>query len=147
MKSDSLDDAMRLMQNRQLDAILSPVYYGGPAATRLMRNARLLAIDGPAIDRLRRDYDFIQPTSIPPHTYPGQQESVHTVGVQILLVCRVGLNEELVYRLTQGFMTAIPRLNARFPNLRGLELQQMPAVPIPLHDGAARVYREWDLSQ
>jgi TRAP-type uncharacterized transport system substrate-binding protein len=49
----------------------------------------------------------------------------------------------MVYALTSGLFEMLPSL----PLLRTMDLEQAPAVPIPLHDGAARFYRERELSR
>ena len=105
--------------------------------------ARLLPLIGPAIDRLRHDYPFFQATVVAANAYQGQPAPVRTIGVDNLLLCREGLDEELVYSLTSGLFEMLPSL----PLLRTMDLEQAPAVPIPLHDGAARFYRERELSR
>lgn len=105
--------------------------------------ARLLPLGGPAIERLRHDYPFFRPTVIRGGTYPGHPESIRTIGVDNLLICRRGLDEATVHDLTERFFARLPSM----PILSGLDLEQAPAVPIPLHDGAARYYRERELTR
>jgi len=105
--------------------------------------ARLVPLTGPAIERLRHDYPFFRPTVIPGGTYPGHPDPVHTIGVDNLLVCRRSLDESLVHDLTMRFFEMLPSLSM----LTLMDLDQAPATPIPLHDGAARYYRERELSR
>lgn len=105
--------------------------------------ARLVPLTGPAIERLRHDYPFYRHTVIHGGTYPGQAEPVATIGVDNLLVCRAGLDEGTVHDLTRQFFAALPALST----LNFMDLDQAPATPIPLHDGAARYYRERELSR
>ena len=70
---------------------------------------------------------------------------MHTIGVDNLLLCRSDLQDELVYELTKRFFDALPRLASEQPSLRLMDFAQAPATPIPLHDGAARYYREREL--
>jgi TRAP transporter TAXI family solute receptor len=111
------------------------------------RGARLLPLVGPAIDRLRREYPFLRPMVIPGSTYPGQVDSVRTIGVDTLLVCRRDLDEALVHDLTRGFFELLPTLSAERGALRIMDIEQAPATPIPLHEGAARYYREMELAR
>lgn len=103
--------------------------------------ARLLPLTGPAIDRLRHEYPFYRATVIPGGTYPGHAEPLDTIGVDNLLLCRRGLDETLVHDLTFQFFAGLPSLSM----LSVIDLDQAPATPIPLHDGAARYYREREL--
>jgi hypothetical protein len=105
--------------------------------------ARILPLGGAAIEQLRHDYPFFRPTVIRGGTYPGHPESIRTIGVDNLLVCRRGLDEATVHDLTERFFTRV----ASMAILSGLDLEQAPAVPIPLHDGAARYYRERELTR
>jgi len=108
-----------------------------------LAGARILPLGGPAIERLRHDYPFFRPTVIHGGTYPGHPAPVRTIGVDNLLLCRRGLDEATVHDLTQQFFAQLPSMSI----LSGLDLEQAPATPIPLHDGAARYYRERELSR
>jgi uncharacterized protein len=105
--------------------------------------ARLVPLTGAAIERLRHDYPFFRPTVIPGGTYPGHPDAIHTIGVDNLLVCRKNLDESLVHDLTAHFFDILPSLSM----LTLMDLDEAPATPIPLHDGAARYYRERELSR
>jgi TRAP transporter TAXI family solute receptor len=113
-----------------------------PVVRALRGGARLLDIDGPEIDRLRWYYPLLRRIVIPRGTYPLQRASVHTVGVDLLLVCRADLDKELVYELTRAYFEQSPE-NIR----RQTDPQRAPAVVIPLHPGAARYYREREVSR
>ena len=94
-------------------------------------------------DRLRHAYPFFRQTVIPARSYAGQPDPVHTIGVDNLLVCRRGLDEPTAHDLARAFFSALPILP--MPTL--MDLEQAPATPIPLHDGAARYYRERELAR
>ena len=49
--------------------------------------------------------------------------------------------------LTRRFFDALPSLSSSQDALRFIDLEQAPAMPIPLHEGAARYYRERELLQ
>jgi len=113
-----------------------------PVVQALHGGARLLDIDGPEIDRLRLYYPLLGRTLIPQGTYPGQHGPVHTIGVDLLLVCRSDLDSKLVYELTRAYFEQSPE-NVRYQT----DPQRAPAVVIPLHPGAARYYREREVSR
>jgi hypothetical protein len=114
------------------------------AATR--SGSRLLALRGRVIDRLRHDHPFFGNALIPGGVYSGHPSAIHTIGVDNVLVCSSSLEEGVVYELTRRFVEALPSLAAGQQALRFLDLEQAPATPIPLHEGAARYYRERELS-
>ncbi len=104
--------------------------------------ARFVPIEGPAADHLRREYPFLRVTAIPPELYG---TSVRTIGVDGLLICRADLDEELVYELTRQLFASLKFLGRGA--LRSMDVKQAPATPVPLHPGAARYYRERELSR
>jgi TRAP transporter TAXI family solute receptor len=140
------NDATDHLLKGTLDAMFDTAIYPAASVTAATRaGARLVPIAGPPIERLRHDYPFLRVTMIPRDTYPTVANAVRTIGVDSLLVCRRDLDEGLVYDLTRRFFEALPSLSASQGALRFIDLDQAPATPIPLHDGAARFYREREL--
>jgi TRAP transporter TAXI family solute receptor len=107
--------------------------------------ARLLDVSGPDVLRLREEYPFLRPAVIPPGTYPGELRAVHTLLVDVLLVSRADLDERVVRRLTATLFEVLPGLSSSNAFLRLIDLERVPATPIPLHPGAALYYREQEL--
>lgn len=140
------DEAAVRLSNGTLDALI--VTGATPlSAVAAARGVRLLPLDGEAIDRLRRAYPFFTRTTIPAGTYPGQRAAVHTIGVHTLLVCRADLEETLVHDLTERLFAILPMLAAQEASIGQIDLAQAPSTPIPLHEGAARYYRERELAR
>jgi|RhiMetdeSRZDD1v2_1073273.scaffolds.fasta_scaffold29017_3 uncharacterized protein len=140
------NDAARRLIDGSLDAMFDNAIF--PAESVRMATeagARLLPLTGHAIERLRQEYPFLRLTVIPRETYPALAGPVHTIGVDSLLVCRSTLDEAIVYDLTRRFFDALPSLSSTQDALRFMDVEQAPATPIPLHDGAARYYREREL--
>ena len=107
--------------------------------------ARLVHVRGSAIDRLRTAYPFFRSAVIPPGTYPHQAEPVHTVSIDIILLARKELDDELVRRLTAGLFDMLPQLSSELDFLGTMDPERAPATPIPLHRGATLYYREEEL--
>jgi TRAP transporter TAXI family solute receptor len=140
------NEAERRLEAGALDAMFDNAIYPADSvanATRL--GARLIPITGPHVDALRREYPFFRLAFIPPNTYRRAPDAIHTIGVESLLVCRSDLDEATVYALTKRFFEALPSLSSSQNALRFIDLEQAPATPIPLHEGAARYYREREL--
>ncbi|MEO8033671.1 MAG: TAXI family TRAP transporter solute-binding subunit [Acidobacteriota bacterium] len=100
--------------------------------------ARVLPLSGPPIDRLRHEYPFFHLALVRRGSYPGQNEAIRTIGIENLLICRDSLPEQIVHDLTGRLFDVQPSVSP----LREMDLEHAPAVPIPLHEGAARFYRE-----
>jgi hypothetical protein len=137
------DLAVEKLLRGDVDAIIVTGWPPQEPVVRALRGgSHLLDIDGPEIDRLRLYYPLLRRMLIPPGTYAGQLAAVHTVGVDLLLVCRADLDKNLVYEVTRAYFEDTPE-NIR----RQTDPQRAPAVVIPLHPGAARYYREREVSR
>ena len=148
LESLRYDEAAARLAQGTLDALLVNGSYPLDAVMQAAKaGARLLSIDGPPIDRLRRAYPFFNRAVIPAGTYPGQTTAIRTIGVDSLLVCRADLSEVLVHDLTQRLFEILPLLSSSNLAQGPIDVDRAPATPIPLHDGAARYYRERELSR
>jgi uncharacterized protein len=131
-----------------LDATFVNASYSAESVTLATRaGGTLLPVDGPAIESLRSDYPFLRPTFIPGGTYAGHPAAVRTVGIDTLVICRADLGVDLVYALTKALFEILPKTAPTHVPLDRMDMSQAPATPIPLHPGAARYYRERELSR
>lgn len=130
----------RLLDGR-LDAAFSGFTLPSARVTAAMKEGvRLVPVDGPQIEELRTRYPHLKRTLIPRNTYPNQPDPIRTVAVDALFVCRADLSEDIVYSLLDAYFATRPLTTP--PNL-----ERAPATPIPLHPGAARFYRQRELSR
>jgi TRAP transporter TAXI family solute receptor len=133
------------LTHRSLDAAFVTAGMADPAVHEaLAAGARLIPIEGPAVKRLREDYPFFRLTTIPAGTYQASPGSTKTLGVPGAIICRRDLPERLVYDLTKQFFEFLSAASTR-PVLPFFPIESAPAVAVPLHDGAARYYREREL--
>ena len=138
--------ATRLLEGT-VDAMFDNAVIQADSVKRAMHGgAKLIPIVGPSVDALRREYPFLKLTLIPPGMYPNAREAVRTIGVDTLLICRRDMDEGLVYEVTKEFFDGLVSGSER-PSLGSVELDQASATSIPLHDGAARYYRERELQR
>lgn len=119
----------------------------GSVEATVAAGMELLPLTKPPIEHLEAEYPFFRPTLIPAGAYATQQAPVPTIGVDNLLVARADLDERLAHDLTAALLDALPTLVARDGLLRLMSIAQAPAAPVPLHEGAARVYRERELAR
>ena len=134
-------EMMASIVSGDIDAAFATYTAPSVAVANAMRaGAHLIDITGPVVEQLRTDYPYLKRTLIVRGTYPSQTQAVHTIGVDIVLVCRADLDEDVVYRLLDAYFATRPAMTP--PNL-----ERAPATPIPLHPGAARYYRQRELSQ
>ena len=145
----SRDAAAQGLKDGTLDAIVLPGYVYPDEMTEgaIRDGAYLVPIEGPPVEQLRRDAPFVRVVMIPRDIYPGQDRIIPTVGIDMVIVCRRDLDEQVAYQLTEQLFNVFPRLARIEATLRFLNLDEAPATPIPLHPGAARYFRERELSR
>jgi uncharacterized protein len=142
-------EASAALKNRAVDAVFLPgyVYPDGEMSAAIQEGAYFIPISGPAVDRLREDHPFVRLTTIPRNVIPGQTSIIPTVGIDMVVVCGSDVDESLIYELTRQLFIAFPRLSGVEASLRFLNFEEAAATPIPLHPGAARYFRERELSR
>lgn len=144
----AFSEATQALLDGDIDASFTAAAAPVAVVQRAMEaGARLIDIDGPALERLRIEYPFLRPATIPAGTYPGQPRSVQTVCVDVVLLCRANLDDVLVHRLTDQLFEVLPTLAERSSYLRLIDVRRAPTPPVPLHPGAAWYYREQELSR
>lgn len=80
---------------------------------------------------------------IPAGTYSGQDADVNTIAQPNLLAVRADVDEEHVYLITKTMYENLPFLQNIHPATKAMALEKaLAGLPLPLHPGAARYYRE-----
>jgi len=107
------------------------------------RDLKIVPVSREVADGLRTQYPYYTAVTIPPNTYRGQTEAVDTVAVMAMLVTRQDVEENLVYSLVSAMWENLERL--RSAHARGRDITTGSArrgMPITMHSGALRYYRE-----
>jgi len=135
------NEMLKQVSRGDIDAAFAMYPLASPVITTVMNTgARMIDIDGPIVEEMRTQYPYLKRMLIPAGTYPNQPKPVRTIGIDIVLVCRADLDEELVYSLLEAYFATRPEMTP--PNL-----DRAPATPVPLHPGAARYYRQRELAR
>jgi TRAP transporter TAXI family solute receptor len=80
---------------------------------------------------------------IPPDTYPGQKKPIHTLAQPNLLVVSSKMPEETVYKITKTIFENLPFLHNIHSATKAMSLERaLAGMPMPLHPGAVRYFRE-----
>ncbi len=83
------------------------------------------------------------PYTIAAGTYPGQAKDISTIAQPNFLAVNASVNEEHVYLLTKTMYENLGFLSAIHPATKAMSAKKaMAGLPVPLHPGAARYYKE-----
>jgi TRAP transporter TAXI family solute receptor len=108
----------------------------------------MVAVEAAEGEALRRKFPFYTMETIPANTYKGQEQQVMTPAVMAMLVARTDLPEELVYKFTKAIFDNLPQFHAAHAAARNLKLETaLNGMPVPLHPGAGRFYRDKGLAR
>ena len=104
----------------------------------------VVPVDGPEIDRMIRDVAYYSPTIVPGGTYPGNPDPVPTFGVKATVVVSADMDEETAYQVVKTVFDNLDRFRRAHPAFGILSAREMvtDGLTAPLHDGAARYFRE-----
>jgi TRAP transporter TAXI family solute receptor len=103
----------------------------------------MVSIDHVPGEALKKEYPFYTLEKIPANTYKGQEREVLTPAVMAMMVARKDLPVDLVYRFTKAIFDNLAQFHTAHAAARTLTLQTAQnGMPVPLHPGAQKFYRE-----
>ena len=135
-------ESVDLMKNRQLDATLPSAGLGVAAIRDLASSLEIVVVEIPAalVDKIGAPY---VKATIPANTYTGQTTDVQGAAVVNYLVTRANLADDLVYQMTKSVFDDRAELVAAHQAANDIKLENaLNGMPIPLHPGAQRYFRE-----
>jgi uncharacterized protein len=136
-------ESVELMKNRQLDATLQSAGLGVSSLRDLATSVDVVVVTIPAdVIKKTNDPAYI-PATIPANTYRGQTSDVATAAVQNFLVTHDGVSNDTVYGMTKALWTNLDQLVAAHSAAKAINIKDaLKGMPIPLHPGAEKYYKE-----
>ena len=106
--------------------------------------AKLVPLTGPVIDKLVADKPYYAKVTIPAGLYPNNPQATSTYGVLATVVASAKTPPETVYQVTKAVFDNFDEFKKLHPALANLSPQNMikDGLSAPLHEGAARYYKE-----
>lgn len=136
-------ESVELIKNRQLDATLQSSGLGMAAIRDLASMMPITFVEIPTEVTTAIGSDAYQPGTIPAGTYDGQDQDVQTIAITNLLVSHEDVDEETAYLMTRLMFENLERLGNAHSAAKAIRLETATqGMPIPLHPGAERYYRE-----
>lgn len=104
----------------------------------------LVNITGPVVDKLIADHDYYRKAVIPGGMYRGNPDDTTTFGVGATFVSSTATSADTVYTVVKSVfenLDSFRKLHPAFANLKADEMVK-DGLSAPLHDGAAKYYKE-----
>ncbi len=104
----------------------------------------LVAVTGPEIDTLVNDNDYYRHATVPGGMYRGTDGDTQTFGVGATFVSSTAVPEEVVYVVVKAVFENFDQFKKLHPAFANLKPEEMikDGLSAPLHDGAAKYYKE-----
>jgi hypothetical protein len=136
-------ESVELMKNRQLDVTLQSAGLGVSSLRDLATSQKIVVVPIPA-DVVKKIGDpAYQSAAIPAHTYEGQDVDVPAVAIQNFLVTHTGVSEDVIYKMVKAVFENKEQLVAAHTAAKAIDKENaVKSVPIPLHPGAEKYFRE-----
>jgi TRAP transporter TAXI family solute receptor len=135
-------ESVELIKNRQLDATLQSAGLGVASirdlATSLPIN--VVAVPADVVGKIGAPYISV---TIPAGTYDGQAEDVATAAVGNFLITHDGVSDETAYQMTKLLFENLDQMVAAHAAAKAIDpAKALDGMPVPLHPGAERYYKE-----
>ncbi len=139
--------AQAMMDNR---IIGSNIPAGAPAAaiTQLFaqmgdKKVKVLDFTDDQLARIRAQYPIWNRYVIKAGTYPGQKTDINTISQPNFLAVHPDVSDETVYLITKTMYENLPFLASIHKATKVMKIEKaISGLPVPLHPGAAKYYRE-----
>ncbi|WP_226686203.1 TAXI family TRAP transporter solute-binding subunit [Stutzerimonas stutzeri] len=136
-------ESVELIKNRQLDATLQSSGLGMAAIRDLASTMPVTFVEIPVAVVEKIESDAYQAGVIPAGTYDGQDADVPTVAITNILVSHEKVSDEVAYQMTKLMFDNLSALGNAHSAAKDIKLENATKnLPIPLHPGAERFYKE-----
>ena len=136
-------ESVELIKNRQLDATLQSSGLGMAAIRDLASTMPVTFVEIPAEVVEKIESDAYLAGVIPAGTYDGQDADVPTVAITNILVTHEKVSDEVAYQMTKLMFDNLSSLGNAHSAAKDIKLENATKnLPIPLHPGAERFYKE-----
>lgn len=135
------------LANGQIKAAGIPAGPPAGSITKLMAtnsdSVALLSVTDEEMKKMDGGRELWTRYVIPAGTYPDQDEDYNTIAQPNILAVSDAVSEEHVYLLTKALYENLPFLQAIHPATKAMAIDKaLAGLPLPLHPGALRYYRE-----
>jgi uncharacterized protein len=133
----------RMVERGELDATIQSAGLGTESIRHLLASGKttLVPIPSDVVAHIASRVYVI--ATIPAGTYDEQPAEIPTASIMNALVTREAISEDVVYLMTKSLFDHLDQLVQTHPAAKDIGVAKAPfGLPIPLHPGAERYYRE-----
>ena len=136
-------ESVELIKNRQLDATLQSAGLGVASIRDLATSVKIVVVAIPADVVAKVGDPAYQPAVIPANTYEGQTTDIATAAIPNFLVTQADVSNDLAYQMAKALYENLDTLYAAHNAAKAIKRENaVKGMPVPLHPGAERYYKE-----
>ena len=136
-------ESAQLIQNNQLDATLLSSGLGVATIRELAASTPVVIVPITPEEIAKIGNMVYQPGFIPANTYHGQTADVPTMTIGNFLVTQKNVPADVVYKMTKEMYTHLDALVAAHSAAKAIDPKQaLRGMPLPVHPGAEKYYKE-----
>jgi len=129
---DGRIDAMAILAGRPTGALVE---------LRTARKFEIVKIDTAVLDKLVKEYPYYVKSTVAASTYK-LDDDYDTLSVRNILITNPSTDAEYVYTVAKVLYESLEKLLHFHKAASQISLEKAPQVPVPLHPGAIKFYKE-----
>lgn len=141
----SFSDGVGEMANGHVDMAIVQAGLPSPGLQEVFSGPvkiRILSFPEQDLKDFLREHPYYLPSRITKAHYPQMGQEVTTFATSNMVLVRSSVANDLVYAVTAAVFEHLEDFRAVHPSARSVTLEKASETPIPLHEGAARYFRE-----
>jgi uncharacterized protein len=141
----SVADSVSHIKDGQLDAMFftSRIPVPGVQDLASIKKIKLVTIDDKIVAKMQKGKPWFAEVTIPKGSYKGIDNDVQAIAVLAMLCTTSDLSEELVYQITKSIYDNTDTIASAHAAGKAVTAENaIKGMTIPLHDGAARYFKE-----
>jgi len=136
-------ESVELIKNRQLDVTLQSAGLGVASIRDLATSVKIVVVAVPADIVAKVGDPAYVAAMIPANTYTGQTADVPTATIANFLVTHEGVPADAVYTMTKSLFDGLDTMVAAHAAAKAIKRENaLKGMPVPLHPGAEKYYKE-----
>ncbi len=140
----SAAEQVEALKDGNVDAIMFGLGSPAPGVMDLQtqRKIRFIEIEPKMMKQINKKYPYYVPDDIPANTYKDQPRPIKVLAWMGVIAVSDQMSDKLVYDILKAFWDNKPAIDKIHVTYKEITLKNAPVVPLPLHNGAVKFYRE-----
>lgn len=140
----SFAEGAEAMKDGHADALIVVSAHPNSAITELSftKDVKLLEISPEMQEKVSSKYEYYGKFTIPAGTYTNIDENISTLSLGTMIIANENTSDEIVYEFVKGIYENLDQLSGVHAMAKQIAIEHAAGVPIPLHPGAEKYFKE-----